>query len=205
MGLFDLLFGNGHRKKLDVEPERIWMTFDAKLAGISREISNRSESDTVAIVLVAHFPDLLKHLSQLASAQQSVPVTAVLARDLSVDIATRLSLDESAIIDIIVAERHPLPSVDQQLEQFAAGLPCRCRFAHHLSMEDAVIQVFAGEWVQTVLEKLGMPEDEAIESSMVSRRIRQAQQRIEGKASGDSQADSALAWLKMNCPQVIRD
>jgi preprotein translocase subunit SecA len=71
-------------------------------------------------------------------------------------------------------------------------------------LEDPVLEIFGGEWVQNVLRKLGMSEDEAIEAQMVSRRIRQAQQKIEGRAFGSSDAESAAAWLKKNCPELAK-
>ncbi len=203
MGLFDALFGRKKRTNVEVVPDHIWMTTDAKFAGLAREAEERSRSATVAILLVAHFPEVLARLEELASQQAwSVPCKAVLARNLNTDLATSLSLDESAMIDVIVGERHPLPSVDDRLEEFADELPCRCRFSHHLSLEDAVMEVFAGDWVKGVLTKLGMKEDEAIESQLVSRRIRQAQQKIEGRAFGTVDAESAAEWLKKNCPEL---
>jgi len=50
-----------------------------------------------------------------------------------------------------------------------------------------------------------MTEDEAIESQMVSRRIKQAQQKIEGRAFGSSEAESAAAWLEKNCPELTKN
>ena len=205
MGFFDSMFGSKKPTNVEVAPERIWMTTDAKFAGLAREVAERSNSETVAMLLVAHFPDVLARLNELAAKPATVPVMAVLASNLSTKIATTLNLDESATIDIIVGERHPLPSVDEQLEQFASELPCRCRFAHHLSLEDPLIKLFAGEWVQNVLKQLGMTEDEAIESQMVSRRIKQAQQKIEGRAIGSSDAESAERWLEKNCPELAKN
>jgi len=124
--------------------------------------------------------------------------------NLNSGLAASLSLEESAIIDIIVGERHPSPSVDDRLQEFADELPCRCRFSHHVSLEDAVMKVFAGDWVKNVLKQLGMSEDDAIESQMVSRRIRQVQQKIEGRAFGSLDAESAAEWLEKNCPELIQ-
>ena len=84
---------------------------------------------------------------------------ATLASNLSTDIANRLNVDESATIDVIVAERHPMFSVDEKLMQFAEDLPCRCRIVHHLSVDDPLLKVIAGEWIEGVLEQLGMTED----------------------------------------------
>lgn len=64
------------------------------------------------------------------------------------------------------------------------------------------MKVFAGDWVKNVLNQLGMKEDEAIESQMVSRRIRKAQQKIEGRAKGTVDAESAAEWLDRNCPEL---
>jgi len=202
MGFFDSLFGNQKPTTVEVVGDHIWMTTDAKFAGLAREVAERSNSQTVAILLVAHFPDVLAWLEELASGETGVPVKAVLASSLSIDIAASLNLNASDTLDLIVGERHPLPSVDERLEQFASELPCRCRLSHHLSLEDPVLSIFAGEWVRSVLGRLGMKEDEAIESQMVSRRIKLAQQKIEGRASGNSTAESAAQWLEKYCPEL---
>ncbi len=204
MGFFDSLFRSKKRKNVEVVPDHIWMTTDAKFAGLSKEVEERSKSETLAILLVAHFPDVLARLTELASHQAGVPLQAVLADNLNTDLAAKLHVDESAIIDIIVGERHPLPSVDDDLEKFADELPCRCRFSHHVSLEDPVMKIFAGEWVKNILSRLGMSEDEAIERQMVFRRIRQAQQKIEGRAFGTVDAESAARWLEVNCPDLVR-
>ena len=56
-----------------------------------------------------------------------------------------------------------------------------------------------------VLRVALMAEDEAIESNMVSRRIKAAQQKIEKEAFGDSDANSAAEWLAANVPTMNSD
>ncbi|MEZ6126787.1 MAG: hypothetical protein R3C49_27025 [Planctomycetaceae bacterium] len=205
MGIFDALFGGKKRTNVEINPDHIWMTTDAKFAGLAKEAEERSRSETVAILLVAHFPDVFARLEGLAEQRSwSVPCKVVFASNLNADLASGLKLDGSAIIDIIVAERHPLPSVDDRLEQFADELTCRCRFSYHLSLEDAIIKAFAGDWISSVLKQVGMKETEAIESPMVSRRIRGAQKKIEGRAFGSLDAESAEEWLEKNCPELFR-
>lgn len=204
MGFFSFLFGDKTRTNVEVIPDHMWITTEAKFAGMIKEAQERSRSETVAILLVAHFPDVLARLEDIAKQYAwEVPCKAVLASSLNADLATSLSLNESAIIDIIVGERHPLPSVDDHLEKFADELPCRCRFSHHISLDDAVMRMFAGDWVSNMLRKMGMTEDQAIESQMISRRIRRAQQKIEGRAFGSLDAESAATWLEKNCPDLF--
>ncbi|MCA9070911.1 MAG: hypothetical protein KDA84_18405 [Planctomycetaceae bacterium] len=59
MGLFDFLFGRKKDSNVEIVPDHIWMTTDAKFAGLAKEAEERSKSETVAILLVAHFPDVL--------------------------------------------------------------------------------------------------------------------------------------------------
>src|SRR5262249_59401141 len=69
--------------------------------------------------------------------------------------------------------------IDNQLRGRSGrqGDPGSSRF--YLSLEDDLMRIFAGEWVSTVLQKLGMEEGQAIESGMVSRRITSAQKKVE--------------------------
>jgi preprotein translocase subunit SecA len=199
MGLFDSLFRSGASPPPDAGQERIWMSARAKFAGIAAELDEKTRSDAAAILLVAHFPDLLERLEPLAEKQSGrVPVKAVLAGDLTEELASRLG--DAGRLELIVAERHPLRSIDDELEQFARELPCESRVSHHLALDDAVIRAFAGDWVRNMLQKMGMSDDESIESEMVSRQIRQAQRKIESQTFTDTAAESAEAWLRKNCP-----
>ena len=204
MGFFSALFGGKKRANVEVVPDHIWMTTDAKFTGLAKDAEERSKSETIAILLVAHFPDVLARLEELVDRQTwDVPCKAVLASDLKTDLATSLNLDESAIIDVIFGERHPLLSVDDRIEEFADVLPCRCGSSHDVSLEDAVLKDFASDWVKTTLGKMGLNEDEAIESPMVSRRIRVTQQRIEDRVLGTVYAGSAAEWLDKICPELF--
>ena len=203
MPFFDFLFGNKKSMNYEVRPDKIWLTTDAKFAGIANEVTKRATTNPAAILLVAHFSDVLARLNEIAATTTTaLPVKAVLASNLAPGIADGLDLDPSATIDFLVAERHPLMSADEQLESFAALLPCRCRLAYHLSLDDPLLQAFSGAWVQNVLGKMGMTDDEPIESTMISRRIKDGQRKIESKSFGASYANSAGEWLEKNCPNM---
>jgi preprotein translocase subunit SecA len=82
-------------------------------------------------------------------------------------------------LHIIGTERHEARRIDNQLRGRAGrqGDPGSSRF--FLSLEDDLMRIFAGEWVASVLTKLGMEEGQSIESRMVSRRIEGAQKKVE--------------------------
>ncbi len=202
MGLFDWL--GGAKAKVQIE-DRIWLTKQAKFAAIQRETAQALDDPNGpdAVFVVAHFQDCLDELRLLVAGvgmdESRVLVTCSEALE---GRTAGTASDESRRILIIVGERHPLPSHDDALLDFARSLSCQCRLVQHVSLEDPLLRIFAGEWVEGVLRRLGMKEDQAIESQMVARRIRGAQQKIDGRATGDAPAQSAQEWLEKNCPNL---
>ena len=82
-------------------------------------------------------------------------------------------------LHVIGTERHEARRIDLQLRGRTGrqGDPGSSRF--HLSLEDDLMRIFAGPWVKSVLERLGMQEGERIESRLVTRRIEAAQKKVE--------------------------
>ena len=82
-------------------------------------------------------------------------------------------------LHVIGTERHDSRRIDNQLRGRAGrqGDPGSSRF--YVSLEDRLMRVFAGEFVQRALDMAGMKEGEFIESKMVSRRIEGAQKKVE--------------------------
>ncbi|MEQ1906850.1 MAG: preprotein translocase subunit SecA [Pirellulaceae bacterium] len=206
MGLFDFFFGGGKRSNVNVVPDVIWLNNTAKLKGIRKDVVHQRSLGAVGLLLVAHFDDVLEQLFKIAAEHgNNIPIKVSLAKDLSTDLVSEWSANESATIAIIIGERHPLPKHDDEVLQFAESLPHQVRLIRHISLEDPLMKAFAGEWVKKTLQSMGMAEDEAIESQMVSRRIKAAQQKIEKEAFGDSDAGSAAEWLDANVPGMRSD
>jgi len=80
---------------------------------------------------------------------------------------------------VIGTERHESRRIDLQLRGRCGrqGDPGSSRF--YLSLEDDLMRVFAGDFVKSVMQRLGMQEGEAIESTLVTRRIASAQKKVE--------------------------
>ncbi len=82
-------------------------------------------------------------------------------------------------LHVVATERHEARRIDLQLRGRTGrqGDPGSSRF--YLSLEDDLMRIFAGPWVKSILEKLGMQEGERIESRLVTRRIEAAQKKVE--------------------------
>lgn len=82
---------------------------------------------------------------------------------------------------IIGTERHESRRIDNQLRGRAGrqGDPGISRF--FLSLEDDLLRLFAADNIASVMDKLGMDEDEPIEHSLITRSIEHAQKKVEAR------------------------
>jgi preprotein translocase subunit SecA len=88
---------------------------------------------------------------------------------------------EAGGLIILGTERHESRRVDNQLRGRAGrqGDPGESRF--YLSLEDDLIRIFAKQWMSSMMQRMGMKEDEPIESKMITKRIEGAQKAVEAQ------------------------
>ena len=82
---------------------------------------------------------------------------------------------------IIATERHESRRIDNQLRGRSGrqGDPGSSRF--YLSLDDSLMRIFAGDRVKAIMDKLKMPDGEAIEAGIVTRSIESAQRKVEAR------------------------
>ena len=102
------------------------------------------------------------------------------------EIKAKWQVDHDRVVElgglrIIGSERHESRRFDNQLRGRSGrqGDPGSSRF--YLSMEDPLLRIFAGEKMQALMNKLRLPEGEAIEAGIVSRSIETAQRKVESR------------------------
>jgi preprotein translocase, SecA subunit len=96
------------------------------------------------------------------------------------DILLGESVAELGGLHIIGTERHESRRIDNQLRGRAGrqGDPGSSQF--YLSLEDELMRRFGSENIMTMMDRLGLEEDQPIESRMITRAIESAQKRVEG-------------------------
>jgi len=82
---------------------------------------------------------------------------------------------------IIATERHESRRIDNQLRGRSGrqGDPGSSRF--YLGLDDPLMRIFAGDRVKAIMERLKMPDGEAIEAGIVTRSIESAQRKVEAR------------------------
>ncbi|ARR50210.1 preprotein translocase subunit SecA [Photobacterium damselae subsp. damselae] len=84
-------------------------------------------------------------------------------------------------LHIIGTERHESRRIDNQLRGRSGRQGDAGSSRFYLSMEDALMRIFASDRVSNMMKKLGMEEGEAIEHPWVTKAIENAQRKVEGR------------------------
>ena len=116
----------------------------------------------------------------VAQAGQSSTVTiATNMAGRGTDIKLSQQVKDAGGLAIIGTERHDSRRVDRQLRGRAGrqGDPGSSTF--YISLEDKLMRLFGSERIAGIVDKLGMEDNEALESSMLSSAIEKAQKKVE--------------------------
>jgi preprotein translocase subunit SecA len=96
------------------------------------------------------------------------------------DIVLGEGVADAGGLHIIGTERHESRRIDNQLRGRAGrqGDPGSSRF--YIALDDDLMRIFGGERIKGLMDRLGIKEDEPIESRLVSKQIEGAQSKVEG-------------------------
>ena len=137
-----------------------------KLRGIPHQVLNAKQHAKEAEI-VAH------------AGQKSTVTIATNMAGRGTDIKLSEEVRKAGGLAIIGTERHDSRRVDRQLRGRAGrqGDPGSSTF--YVSLEDKLMRLFGSERIASVVDKLGMEDNEALESSMLSSSIERAQKKVE--------------------------
>lgn len=97
------------------------------------------------------------------------------------DIVLGEGVAELGGLHIIGTERHEARRIDNQLRGRAGrqGDPGSSRF--YISLEDDLMRLFGGDNIKSIMDKLGMDEDQPIEHPIITKSIENAQKKVEAR------------------------
>ena len=84
-------------------------------------------------------------------------------------------------LHIIGSERHESRRIDNQLRGRAGRQGDAGSSRFYLSLDDPLLRIFAGERLRGIMDRLKMPEGEAIEHPLVTRSLESAQRKVEAR------------------------
>ena len=115
-------------------------------------------------------------------AQAGMSSTVTIATNMAgrgTDIKLSPEVKKAGGLAIIGTERHDSRRVDRQLRGRAGRQGDPGSSAFYVSLEDKLMRLFGSERIAGVVDKLGMADDEALVSGMLSKSIENAQKKVE--------------------------
>ena len=194
-----------HRPIVRVDnPDTIFKTRRAKNKAIVRDIVERyrlgqpvlagttsivqSEEFSTALkkagiphqVLNAKFHDVEAEIIKNAGQKGAITIATNMAGR-GTDIVLGEGVSALGGLYVLGTERHESRRIDNQLRGRCArqGDPGESRF--YISLEDDLMRIFGSDSIATVMDKLGIEEDDPIEHNMITRSIEEAQKKVEGR------------------------
>ncbi|WP_269531523.1 preprotein translocase subunit SecA [Chitinimonas sp. BJYL2] len=171
-GDFNVLNAKQHAREADIvvqagRPAQVTIATNMAGRGTDIVLGGNIEPDIKAIEADESLSDADKH-SKIAAlrADWQLRHDAVLA---------------SGGLHIIGTERHESRRIDNQLRGRSGRQGDAGSSRFYLSMEDPLLRIFAAERIGALMQRLKLPEGEAIESGLLSRAIENAQRKVEGR------------------------
>ncbi|MDD5169980.1 MAG: preprotein translocase subunit SecA [Syntrophales bacterium] len=84
-------------------------------------------------------------------------------------------------LHILGTERHESRRIDNQLRGRAGRQGDQGSSRFYLSLQDDLLRIFGAEKISSIMDRIGIEEDEPIEHRLVSKAIENAQKRVEGQ------------------------
>ena len=185
-------------------PDVIFKTKRGKYRAVVREVEKRHATGQPMLIGTTSIEqsELLSHMLKEAGIvhsvlnakyhEQEAAIVAQAGQKGQVTIATNMAgrgtdiqlgegVAELGGLAIIGTERHESRRIDNQLRGRAGrqGDPGSSQF--FLSLDDDLMRIFGGDNIKKFMEKMGLEEDEPINSVMVSNAIQKAQKRVEAR------------------------
>ena len=184
-------------------PDVIYKTEKGKFEAIAQKIKETSKKGqpllvgTIAIEKSEYLSALLTRqgvahaVLNAKNHEKEAQIVARAGQSGSVTIATNMAgrgtdiklgegVRELGGLLVVGTERHEARRIDNQLRGRAGrqGDPGASQF--YVSLEDELMRRFGGDKLKSMMDSLGLPEDQPIQNSIISRSIESAQSKIEG-------------------------
>jgi preprotein translocase subunit SecA len=180
----------------------IFKTKDAKYNAVIEDIKERHEIGqpvlvgTISVEVSEHLSNLLKRSGiphNVLNAKQhereaeiikdaGQPGAVTIATNMAgrgVDIKLAPGITDLGGLYVLGTERHEARRIDNQLRGRSGrqGDPGESRF--YLSGHDDLVRLFAGDRIHSIMERFKVPDDQPMESGLLSKQIENAQKKVE--------------------------
>jgi hypothetical protein len=104
----------------------------------------------------------------------------------------------SSAVRLLFYGHYPIPEKESQLLSKVAAAAITKKICFYSSLEDRAFEMFGADHIRSLMEKMGMKEDESVEHAMVSKAMQRAREKIAGTISAEVMTATETAWYQRN-------
>jgi len=202
MGLFSFLKSNK-----PTYTDRVWRTADKALLGMITDAMLAIKQNRVPVVL-CFFEDEFEQITRFLT-EKGVPAIPLKLYHTEkqpgvVWYASATAAPEfiSALakepVTILFYGHYPLPAKENDLlHKLQAGFPA-ASVVFYSSLDEPAFKLFGGERITSLLDSMGMKEDEAIEHRLVSSSMQRAREKVASMVRSEQPTTSEVEWFSKN-------
>lgn len=203
MGLFSFL-----KSDKPTYSDRVWRTSPMAMRGMITDAMQAITHKQVPVVL-CYFDNELNQINAFLS-EKRVPNSAlanynrqeqVVWYSLASTATSLLSSLPKESVTILFFGHYPLPTKENELLQKIQQAVPSAKIVFYSSLDEPAFKIFGGERLTSLLDSMGMKEDEAIEHAMVTRSMLRAREKVQSSVRTEISAQSEEEWYAKNVKQ----
>jgi hypothetical protein len=113
----------------------------------------------------------------------------------SLDFFTKLSTKKP--LQLLFLGHYPLPSKENKLLERLVNIKSLAT-TFYSSLDESSFEIFGADNIISIMEKLGLKDEECIEHTMVTKAMERAREKVESKIKSESEASSEKEWFRKN-------
>jgi hypothetical protein len=210
MGLFDFF-----KSSKVPYSDKVWMTKDAAMKGMMTEALRALTQSSVPVIL-SWFSDkqqevidftVLKNIPCIqvdsnSTVEQNKSVLLMDAQALNSSVRTMNFLvqqSKTTPVSLLFYGHYPIPEKENELlRKISATLNLGVQSTFFSSLDDPAFEMFGAGNLKSIMEKMGLKEDQPIEHAMVTKSMFRARAKIAAGVAQESPAATESAWYQKN-------
>jgi len=113
----------------------------------------------------------------------------------SIDFFTKLSANKP--LQLLFFGHYPLPSKENKLLERLVNVKSLAT-TFYSSLDESSFEIFGADNIISIMEKLGLKDEESIEHTLVGKAMERAREKVESKVKSESEASSEKEWFRKN-------
>ncbi len=208
--MFSFLFGKKKTAKFNRLSDKTWVNQDQKYNGLVQELSTQTEMHFVVAFFKRTIPYVQTKFEQRgqkyhlleSNGQPHFPehATAIVLTADQLENKNLLSLIDRSKVPVRMhfVEHYPKLPIEKSVLEVLKNSEMKITIQFYNSLDEPLFQKFGGDNIISLMQRMGMQDNEYISHSMVDKAILNMQKKLDASVPNEIRSSSIEEWLSVN-------